>query len=71
MKAVAGVGAGQGAQRHRPRHEAQVRVRFAGQDKLVHLIGHGEAVPRRWLGFAERLNRAVHTGEGVLSTIAF
>ena len=28
------------------------RVRFAGSDKLVHLIGNGEASPRRWWGFA-------------------
>ena len=46
LEAVAGVGAGQGAQRHRPRHEAESRVRFAGPDKLVHLIEAGEVVPR-------------------------
>ena len=28
--------------------------RFAGPDKPVYLIGHGEAPPRRWWGFAER-----------------
>ena len=33
---VAGVGAGQGAQRHHPRHETEIRVRFAGLDQLVH-----------------------------------
>ena len=44
---VAGVGAGQAAQHHQPRHEAWIGVRFAGADKLVYLIGHGERVPRR------------------------
>ena len=63
LKAVAGVGAGQGAQRHRPRHEASFGVRFAGRDKLVHLIGEGEASPRRWWGFAERLDRAGQIGD--------
>ena len=36
---VAGIGAGQAAQHHHPRHEAEIGVRFAGRDKLVHLIG--------------------------------
>ena len=65
LVAVAGVGAGQGAQRHRPRHEAEIGVRFAGPDKLVHLVGLGEAPPRRWWGFAERLDGAAHTGQGI------
>ena len=39
--AVAGVGAGQAAQRHHPRHETEIGFRFAGRDKLVHLIGIG------------------------------
>ena len=62
---VAGVGAGQRAQRHHSRHEAQIGVRFAGRDKLVHLIGLGEVVARLGRGFAERLHRAVHTREGI------
>ena len=37
---------------------------FAGPDKLVHLIGNGEVVPRRWWGFAERLDGAAQIGEG-------
>ena len=37
-----GLGAGQRAQRHQPCHEAQIGVRFAGSDKLVHLIEAGE-----------------------------
>ena len=37
-------------------------VRFAGRDKLVHLIGEGEAPLRRWWGFAERLDG---TGQAV------
>ena len=51
---VAGGASGQGTQRHRSRHKAQIGVRFASPDKLVHLIGKGEAPPRRWWGFAER-----------------
>ena len=45
---------------------AQVRdiIRFAGPDKLVHLIGNGEAPPRRWWGFAERLDGAAQIGQG-------
>ena len=35
---VAGVGARQRAQRHQPRHETPVGVRFAGLDKLIHLV---------------------------------
>ena len=31
-----------------PRHETEIGVRFAGADKLVHLISSGEASPRRW-----------------------
>ena len=46
LKAVAWVAARQAAQRHRPRHEPQIGVRFAGPDQLVHLIGLGEVVPR-------------------------
>ena len=38
--------------------------RFAGPDKLVHLIGLGEVVARRWRGFAERLDRAGQIGQG-------
>ena len=43
---VPGVGAGQRAERQHSRHEAQIGVRFAGRDKLVHLIGLGEVVQR-------------------------
>ena len=39
---VAGVAARQRAQRHQPRHEAQIWVRFAGPNKLVHLVSLGE-----------------------------
>ena len=46
LEAVAGVVPGQRAQRHQPRHKTEIGVRFAGRDKLVHLIGHGEAAPR-------------------------
>ena len=46
LEPVTGVGAGQAAQRHQPRHEAQIGVRFAGPDQLVHLVGQGEVVPR-------------------------
>ena len=42
---VAGVGAWQGAERHHPRHETAIRGRFAGPDKSVYLIGHGEGAP--------------------------
>ena len=53
---VAWVGSGQGAQRHHPRHEASLGVRFAGPDELAHLIGNGEASPRLGRGFADRLD---------------
>ena len=45
--AFPGLVAGQAAQRHQPHHEAKIGVRFAGRDKLVHLIGLGEVVPGR------------------------
>ena len=61
---VAGVGAGQRAERHHSRHEARLRVRFAGPDQLVYLPGNGEAAPRRWWGFAERLAKAAQIGQG-------
>ena len=51
---VAGIGAGQGAQHHHPGHEAQIGVRFTGPDKLIHLIGLGEASPRLGRGIASR-----------------
>ncbi len=60
---VAGVAAGQAAQRHQARHETEIRVRFAGPDQLVYLIGEGEAPPRRWWGFAERLDRAAQAAD--------
>ena len=31
---------------HHARHETAIWGRFAGPDKLVYLIGHGEGVPR-------------------------
>ena len=62
---VAGVGPGQGAERHRAAHETQIGVRFAGRDKLVHLIGKGESPLRRLGCFAERLPRPVQIGQGV------
>ena len=54
---VAGVGAGQGAKRHQPRHKAPVGVRFAGTDKLVHLIEAGEVVQRLRRGFTKCFKR--------------
>ena len=60
---VAGVGAGQGAQRHHPHHEAQIGVRFAGRHKLAHLIGLGEVVQRLGRGFADCLDRPVQIGD--------
>ena len=54
---VSGVGAGQAAQCQQPRHESQIGVRFAGPDKLIHLIGLGEVVPclgRSLEGFLSR-----------------
>ena len=55
LKPVAGVGAGQAAQRHHPRHEPQIGIRLTGLDKLVHLVGLGEVVPRLgrgvWIAF--------------------
>ena len=44
LVAVAGVGAGQRAQRHRARHETEIGVRFAGLDQLIHLIEAGEVL---------------------------
>ena len=64
LKPVAGVAPGQRAERHRPRHETEIGVRFAGADKLVYLIGEGEAPPCRWCGFADRLDGAAQIGQG-------
>ena len=64
LKPVAGVAPGQRAERHRSRHKAALRVRFAGPDQLVYLIGEGEAPPRRWWGFADRLDGAAQIGQG-------
>ena len=61
---VAGVGAGQAAQRHHPRHEAQIGVRFAGSDKLVHLIEAGEVVQRLGRGSAQSFPRAGQIDQG-------
>ena len=64
LEPVSGVAAGQGAERHRSRHEAPVGVRFAGVDKQVHLIGLGERVPRLGRGVADRLYRPGPIGQG-------
>ena len=49
-------------------------ARESGTERLVQAVAaYTEALnectratsPRRWLGFAERLDRAVHTGEGI------
>ena len=61
---VAGVASRQGAQRHHPRHETQIGVRFASPDQLVHLIEAGEVVPRLGRGFADRLDRTGQIGQG-------
>ena len=61
---VAGISAGQAAQRQQPCHEAQIGVRFTGPNKLVHLVGLGEVVPRLGRGFAERLHRPAAPSEG-------
>ena len=60
-KPVAGVGAGQRAERHHPHHEAQIGVRFAGRDKLVYLIGLGEALPCRGRGLEGFRHRLAQT----------
>ena len=60
---VAGVGAGQAAQRHQPSHEAQIRVRFAGPCELVYLIEAGEMLLCRLRHSAERLGRAGQIGD--------
>ena len=60
---VAGVGAGQGAERHHPRHEAEIGGRFAGPDKLIHLVEAGEVVQRLGRGFADCLHRAGEIGD--------
>ena len=57
LKLVAGVAAGQAAQRHRPRHETKIGVRFAGPDKLIHLVEAGEVVQRLGRGFADLFHR--------------
>ena len=61
LSPVAGIGAGQGTQRHRSRHEAEIGVRFAGRDKLVYLIGLGEAPPRLGRGLKVFRHRLVQT----------
>ena len=40
-------------------------IRFAGRNKLVHLIGLGEVVQRLGRGFAERLHRTIQIGQGI------
>ena len=60
---VSGVGARQAAQRQQPCHEPQISVRFAGPDKLVHLIEAGEVAPRLGWRLPERRYRPVQAGE--------
>ena len=45
-------------------HEAQIGVRFAGGNKLVHLIGLGEVVARLGRSVAERRHRPAQIREG-------
>ena len=45
-------------------HETEVGVRFTGPDKLVHLVGLGEVVPRLGRCVADHLYRPVQAGEG-------
>ena len=45
--------------------KAQIGVRFAGRDKLVHLVGNGEAPLCRRRVFAERLDGAGQIGQGI------
>ena len=54
---------GKRAERHHSRHEAQIGVRFAGRDKLVHLIGLGEVVARLGRSVAERRHRPAQIRE--------
>ena len=49
--------------RHQPRHESEIGVRFAGRDKLVHLIGAGEVALCRGRGY-ERLGGTGQVGQG-------
>ena len=59
-----GLERGRRAQRHRPRHETSLDVRFAGPDQLVDLIGQGEAP--LWGGvLVERLHRTIQIGQGI------
>ena len=64
LKPGAGVAAGQTAQGHHPRLKTEIGVRFAGRDKLVHLIGLGEVVARLGRSFAERFHRTAQIGQG-------
>ena len=59
----AGVGARQAAQRHHPRHETQIGIRFAGPDKLIHLVEAGVMVQRLGRGFADRFHRPIEAAE--------
>ena len=55
------VAAGQAAQHHEPRHEAQIGVCIAGRNELVHLVGLSEVVPRLGRGLEVFLHRPVQT----------
>ena len=70
LVAVAGVAPGQRAQRHRAAHETEIGVRFAGRDKLVHLVGLGEVVACLGRGVADRLDRAAQIGQSRISEIS-
>ena len=48
-----------------PRHETRIGVRFAGPDKLVHLVGLSEVVSRLGRGVAERLPRPIQIAANV------
>ncbi len=63
---ISGVAPRQAAQRHRSRYEAELVVRFVGADKLVHLIGKGEGVPRLGRSFADRRHQhVIQAGDGI------
>ena len=56
LKLASRVGAGQGTQRHQPRHETRVGGCFTGSNQLLHPVEAGEVVPRLRRGFAKRLH---------------
>ena len=52
---------------HRSRHEIPVGVRFAGRNKLIHLIEAGEVVQRLGRGFTDGNQLAALTLHGLYS----